>query len=74
MKTKIQKIVLRPTKQNIEKQYQYVKKENPYKTRFSLYYDTLFDLYTDLDKLKMEQVQKLLNKKMIKIKIIEVTI
>ena len=79
MKTKMQKIWITPTKKNIEKQYQYLVKESGQLlpiTRLSLYYDTLFTLNDNEYKkdFSIKQLEILKNKKMIKIKMIEVII
>ena len=79
MKTKMQKIWIKPTKKNIEKQYQYLVKKTGQllpTTRLLLYYNTLFSLNDNENKkeFSMKQLEILKNKKMIKIKIQEVNI
>ena len=71
MKTKMQKIWITPTKKNINLQYNYLKNKINI-DRLSIYYDTIIDLNDG--KITIEQLQKLKNKKMIKIKIQEVII
>ena len=77
MKTKMQKIIIIPTAKNIEKQYKYLRNEigpNMVTTRFSLYYDTLFHLNDNEYKkdFSMDQLEILKNKKMIKVKMVNV--
>ena len=64
-------LLILPTKKNINLQYSYLKDKINI-DRLSIYYDTIIDLNDG--KITIEQLQKLKNKKMIKIKIQEVKI
>lgn len=71
MKTKMQKIIILPTKKSVDVQYNYLK-DKTHINRLSIYYDSIIDLNDG--SITFEQLQKLKNKKMIKIKIQEVKI
>ena len=71
MITKMKRIYLTPTKKNINLQYNYLKDKINI-DRLSIYYDSIVDLNDGT--ITIEQLQKLKNKKMIKIKIQEVII
>ena len=64
-------LLILPTKKNINLQYDYLKNKMNI-DRLSIYYDSIIDLNDG--KITIEQLQKLKNKKMIKIKIQEVII
>ena len=64
-------LLILPTKKNINLQYSYLKDKINI-DRLSIYYDSIIDLNDG--KITIEQLQKLKNKKMIKIKIQEVII
>lgn len=76
---KFKKIMIIPTKKNIETQYTYLVKQSGYTkplTRLSIFYDTLRNLNDNYykDKLTLKQLEILKNKKMIKVNIVEVII
>ena len=64
-------LLILPTKKNINLQYNYLKHKMNI-DRLSIYYDSIIDLNDG--KITIEQLQKLKNKKMIKIKIQEVVL
>ena len=64
-------LLILPTKKNINLQYNYLKDKMNI-DRLSIYYDSIIDLNDG--KITIEQLQKLKNKKMIKIKIQEVVL